>query len=526
MTPPAEHSVSVWMETASVPVFTPLGHDTRADVCVVGAGIAGLSTAYLLARAGKKVAVVDDGPIARGQTRRTTAHLSNAIDDRYVEIERVHGQEGARLAADSHSAAVDHIETLCTQEEIQCHFRRVDGYLFGARGEDPVRLYQEREVARRAGLANVEVVPRAPIDAYDTGPALHFPRQGQMNPLKYVTGLALAFERRGGRLYTGTHVKSITGGNPAEVASTAGPSVICDAVVVATNTPINDLFAIHTKQAPYTTYAVALRIPRGGATRALYWDTLDPYHYVRLMASDQPGERLLIVGGEDHKTGQHLDDVTERYKRLEAWARERWPSCGPAAYQWSGQVMETVDGLAFIGRNPLDADNVFIATGDSGMGMTHGTIAGLLLTDLILGRENPWAKLYDPARKRVKAAGEFAKENLNVAAQYLDWMTGGDVKSVDDIEPGHGAVLRKGLHKLAVYRDDQVALHECSATCPHLGCVVHWNDGERTWDCPCHGSRFDAYGRVLNGPANVDLAPAVKSDAAAERKGAGERAEA
>jgi Rieske Fe-S protein len=216
---------------------------------------------------------------------------------------------------------------------------------------------------------------------------------------------------------------------------------------------------------------------------------------------------VLIVGGEDHKTGQ-AGDHEERYARLEAWARERFPMIQGVEFRWSGQVLETIDGLAFLGRNPLDEPNVFIATGDSGMGMTHGTIAGMLLTDLILGRENPWATLYDPARKTLRAIGEFARENLNVLAQYADWLTPGDVSSPEEVRPGTGAVVRRGLAKVAVYRDEQGVLHERSAACPHLGCVVGWSDAEKTWDCPCHGSRFDRYGRVLNGPANRDLTPA------------------
>jgi nitrite reductase/ring-hydroxylating ferredoxin subunit len=174
-------------------------------------------------------------------------------------------------------------------------------------------------------------------------------------------------------------------------------------------------------------------------------------------------------------------------------------------------VMETQDYLAFIGRNPLDHDNVFVVTGDSGMGLTHGTIAGMLLTDLILGRPNPWEKLYDPSRVRLRAASEFARENSNVALQYTDWLTGGDVASADEIPAGGGAIVRRGLEKIAVYRDPQGAVHECHAKCPHLGCVVQWNSAETTWDCPCHGSRFDPYGKVINGPANRDLSPAERS---------------
>ncbi|HLO68618.1 MAG TPA: FAD-dependent oxidoreductase, partial [Holophaga sp.] len=214
----------------------------------------------------------------------------------------------------------------------------------------------------------------------------------------------------------------------------------------------------------------------------------------------------LIVGGEDHKTGQ-ADDADQRYLRLEAWALERFPALGPVTHRWSGQVLEPVDGLAFIGPNPLDAPNVFVATGDSGMGMTHGTIAGILLTDLLVGLPNPWAPLYDPARKTLRAVSAFARENANVALQYAQWVTPGDLPGEEILPPGAGAVLRRGLAKVAVYRDPEGILHECSAVCPHLGGIVAWNSGEHTWDCPCHGSRFSARGEVLNGPALTGLGP-------------------
>ena len=273
--------------------------------------------------------------------------------------------------------------------------------------------------------------------------------------------------------------------------------------MVATNTPVNDWVAIHTKQAAYRTYVIGMRVPSGSVTKALYWDTPNPYHYVRLENSGT-GE-VLIVGGEDHKTGQ-ADDAEARYARLEEWTRARFPVSGLVRSQWSGQVLETNDGLAFIGRNPLDGKNVYIATGDSGQGMTHGTIAGILLTDLIVGRQNPWTALYDPARKSLRAAERFLTENANVAWQYSAWVTGGDVATVDEIAPGQGAVVRRGLTKVAAYRDEVGVIHECSAICPHLGCIVDWNHNESTWDCPCHGSRFDKQGHLVCGPANSDLA--------------------
>ncbi len=515
MKTPSEQSTSVWMATASLPPQQPLTEDTRADVCVVGAGIAGMSTAYLLAREGKSVVVLDDGPIAGGQTQRTTAHLSNAIDDRYVEVEKVHGQEGARLAAESHTAAIDRIEATCRDEGIDCDFERLDGYLFVAPGQSGDILDRELEAARRAGLAGVEIVPRAPLSSFDTGRCLRFPRQGQFHVLKYLAGLARALERRGGKIYTGTHAAEIKGGEQARVATDRGPVVTAGAVVVATNTPVNDTFVIHTKQAPYLTYAVGAPVPRGSVPRALYWDTLEAYHYVRLQPLAD-GRDVLIVGGEDHKAGQ-AEDQPERWGRLERWAREHFPMLGPVAYRWSGMVMETTDGLAFIGRNPADEENVYVATGDSGMGMTHGTIAGLLLTDLIQGRDNPWSRIYDPSRKPVwgMAWKEYLSENANVAKEYVrDWLGGGDVSSAEEVRPGQGALLRRGLTKVAVYRDERGTVHERSAVCTHLGCIVHWNGAEKTWDCPCHGSRFDPYGRVINGPANAPLAEAKEQEPA------------
>jgi Rieske Fe-S protein len=349
------------------------------------------------------------------------------------------------------------------------------------------------------------MVDRAPLGTFDTGRALRFPRQAQFHPLRYLAALADAITRQGGKIFAHTHVSTIRGGKSASVETSDGVFVSCDAVVVATNTPANDRLVIHTKQAAYRTYVIGVAIPAGSVPKVLYWDTSDPYHYVRLQSASAT-EDILIVGGEDHKTGQ-AEDAEARYIRLEQWTRERFPMGREVKFKWSGQVMEPVDALAFIGRNPMDHDNVFVATGDSGNGMTHGTIAGILLTDLILGRSNPWADLYSPSRVTLKATGEFAKETVNMAAQYADWLTAGDVEKDRLVPAGTGAIVRHGLKKIAVFRDDDGTFHECSAVCPHLGGIVHWNATEKTWDCPAHGSRFDCLGQVLNGPANKDLDP-------------------
>jgi glycine/D-amino acid oxidase-like deaminating enzyme/nitrite reductase/ring-hydroxylating ferredoxin subunit len=488
---------SLWMATAAPRIMPPLTGDLRTDVCVIGGGIAGITTAYLLGLEGRRVVVLEAGALGGGETGRTTAHLSNALDDRYHVLERLHGRGGARLAAASHAAAIGRIESIVATERIACDFQRLNGYLFVPPGESLDVLDAEFEAARHAGLEEVRMVPRAPIASFNSGPCLVFPRQAQFHPLTYLDALASAIQRLGGQLFGSTHVTGVEAGPPGVVSTDSGRTVTADFVVCATNTPVIDWLIIHSKQAPYRTYAVGARVPPGSVPVALYWDTADPYHYVRLQGD------VLIVGGEDHKTGQE-DDAYDRFAYLDAWARERFP-IAEVEYKWSGQVMEPVDGLGYIGRNPGDKGHIMVATGDSGHGMTHGSFAGILLTDLILGRPNSWEPLYDPSRKSLKSAAEYVKENVNVARQYLDYVSPGEVGSVDEIRPGHGALVRHGLTKVAVYRDDQGVLHQLSAVCTHLGCIVHWNTLEGTWDCPCHGSRFGTDGRVLNGPAITPL---------------------
>lgn len=499
---PTTRTGSVWTAATDLPVFPPLAENIRVDACVVGAGIAGMSIAYLLTRAGKRVALLDDGPLAHGMTSLTTAHLTCVLDERYFELEHMHGEEGARLAAESHMTAIDRMETIVASEKIDCDFERLNGYLFLSPGDDEDTLERELAAAQRAGI-DAALVNLPPSPAIEPGPSLLFPNQAQFHPLHYVAGLARAIQRDGGHVYSMTHADTIEGGFPAQVTA-GGHVVTADSVIVATHAPVNDLVAIHTKQTGYMSYVIGARIRQGSVMRALYWDTGYPYHYVRLQnAPDGDGE-ILIVGGEDHRTGQ-ADDTAVHHDRLEHWARERFPFIEEIPFVWSGQVMQSIDGLAFIGRNPLDRENVYVVTGDSGTGMTYATIAAILITDLIEGRSNPWTTLYDPSRKTLRSAPAYAREAVRMAAQYADWVTPGDVKSASDVPPDGGAVLKEGLAPVAVYREPDGTLHRLSAVCVHLGCVVRWNATERTWDCPCHGSRYDRFGTVLNGPANNNL---------------------
>ncbi|HEX9483076.1 MAG TPA: FAD-dependent oxidoreductase, partial [Gemmatimonadaceae bacterium] len=448
---------SIWFDTASVPKHRAIAKSTHVDLCVVGAGIAGLSVAYSCAREGKRVIVLERDQIAAGESGRTTAHLVNALDDHYFVLEKSRGLEMSRLAAEAHSAAIDVIEQTIRDEQIQCDFARVDGYLFLGADDTQQLLSDELAAAHRAGLIGVARKQSAP--GFASGPALRFPGQGRLHPLKYLAGLASGIERLGGRVYGRSRVESIEGGTPAKVKTTSGVVVSARDVVVCTNGAISDMTTTHVKQAPYRTFVVAFEMKRGAFPDALFWDTPDPYHYVRIQPLDRSRDAVL-VGGEDHKTA-HEDDATDRFDALEFWARGSWPNLGNRISQWSGQVLEPFDYLAFIGPNPDGAEHVWLATGDSGMGMTHGTIAGILLPVLMEGASHPWAPLFDPKRLTTHPAElkELARESIDVALRYAERVLPGDTGDVADIPRGEGRVIRRGMHKIAAYRDSRGRLH-------------------------------------------------------------------
>jgi nitrite reductase/ring-hydroxylating ferredoxin subunit len=331
----------------------------------------------------------------------------------------------------------------------------------------------------------------------------------------YLHGLSKAIKRGGGKILQ-AHATTIEGGKDATVHTRSKHVVRCSSVVVATNAPINDNASIYTKQAPFRTYVISAPIPTKAFPKILLWDTgqyskedTPPYHYIRTeKIPDDASHMMLIVGGEDHHTGE-ANDAELRFHRLEEWTKKRFP-IGEIAFRWSGQVLEPADGFAMIGRKPFDDKNVFIATGDSGNGITHGIIAGMLLKDLIVGKKNPWEHIYEPSRFRVHATTGMLKEGFRVACDIADYVTPGTVQSEDAVAPGRGAVIRHGLKKIALYRDPKGTLHRMSAVCPHKGCIVRWNSAEKSFDCPCHGSRFDCHGKVVNGPSFGDLEPVTE----------------
>jgi hypothetical protein len=502
-----ERSVSVWMTEAPAVRAPRLERDESCDVVIVGSGIAGMSIAYELAQAGRSVIVIDRGEIGTGMTARTTAHLATELDDLYSELVRARGEEEAGLYYRSQVAAVDRIEAICREEGIDCQFRRLDGLLVPTEEGPVADLAEEYESCRAIGL-EVEWADRAPIPGLDSGRCLRFSNQGRFHPTRYLRGLAEAIQRRGGRFFANTaYVGHSAAEGTVRIETEGGPSINAQHAVFATNSPVNDKVAIHTKQTPDRTYAIAGRVPRGSVPDILLWDTYDAYHYVRLQELDDDSD-WLIVGGEDHRSGE-ANDMDQRFARLAEWARKRYPGLGKAEYSWSGQVMEPVDFMPYSGRNPGD-ETIFVHTGDSGQGITNGVAGALTIAALVAGSETPWAQVFDPSRKPAgaPAIAEFARGQAGVVRNLTEHARPGEITSEDELGPGEGGILRSGLSKLAVYRGTDGAIIRRSAVCTHVGCIVHWNGFEKCWDCPCHGSQFAPDGAVLNGPAVKPLAAA------------------
>ncbi len=491
----------LWLSKDDIPNEGPLRNNINTDICIIGGGITGLTTAYLLGESGKKVVVLEDGNLASGESGRTSAHLCNVLDERYVSLEKMYVESNVKRVAESHTEAINTIERIVAMNNIECDFKRVDGYLFLDEETPLESLVNEHAAAKKAGI-DVELSHHEMVGSMKLGSHLRFANQARFHPVKYLAGLAKAIVLQGNKIFTQTHASDLKLGKKIKIRTADHYVVTADFLVIATNAPIFDKAFVFTKQQANRTYVIGVEVDPNGIEDALYWDTKNPFHYIRFQKQDD--KTIAIIGGEDHRTGIQVNP-NEIFTKLTDWSRNLIPHLGAIQYYWSGQIMQPADCLAYIGLNPTDDKNIYLATGDAGNGLTHGTIAGLLLRDQILGKDNPWSEIYLPTRKPFKNLTALAKSNITGAASLIQYVTPGTVKSVDEIENGNGEIIRDGFSKHAVYRDKGGQIHQCTAICNHMGGIVSWNALEKSWDCPLHGSRFTPLGDVLNAPANKVL---------------------
>jgi len=494
-----EDYVSYWEKSAERPSYRPLSSDISCDVAVIGGGIVGVTAANLMAKEGATVCLLESRRIGSGATGYTTAKISSLHGLTYAKLESSLDPRTARIYAGANQAGLHAIEGLVDQHSIDCDFRRKPNFTYTESDSERSKIEDEVAAAERAGLPSSEVV----VDElpYPVAAAVSVPDQAEFHPLKYLHALASAAADAGCTVHEGTRVVSVDQGSPCEVRTDRGPTVTADRVVVATHMPILDRGLYFARTHPERSYALLARL-RGDPPQGMYLSSEKPAHSIRSVPTPD-GERLM-VGGESHKAGQ--SDATERYAALERWARERF-DVDQIEHRWATQDNMPADTLPFVGRLWPFSDRVLTATGLRKWGIAMGTAAAAMLSDLVSARDNPWASTFSPLRLHPRAgATSFVKENANVAAHFFaDRLARGG--SASDLAPGEGRVIGDGLAQRAVYRDDGGTVHTLSARCTHLGCIVRFNGAERTWDCPCHGSRFAATGEVLEGPAVHDLQP-------------------
>jgi glycine/D-amino acid oxidase-like deaminating enzyme/nitrite reductase/ring-hydroxylating ferredoxin subunit len=499
-------TLSHW-KNVRLPRFAPLKKPLRVDVVVVGGGMTGITTAYLLKKAGRKVALIERDRCAQVDTGNTTAHLTCVTDLRLGQLVKRFGRDHAQAVWDAGLAAIEKIQEIFRAERISCEFKRVPGYVHASldsEKDEHRALTNEAALAQELGFA-AEFVKEVPVHRR---PGIRFPNQAKFHPLKYLAKLVTRIPKRGSHVFERTEAKEFESGSKDGFVRVKanGQTITCKHVVIATDVPLTGISSIasaavlQTKLAPYTSYAVGAKLPKRIAPEATFWDTSDPYYYLRIDA--QPRNDYAIFGGLDHKTGQ-VSDTKSLFTALEKRLHGVFPKAR-VDRRWSGQVIESHDGLPLIGET---AKRQFVATGFSGNGITFGTLAAMMICDAIMGRKNPWRELFSPHRKQIRGGvWNYLTENLEYPYYMLkDRLASDEGKSLRSLRRGQGKILQLNGKRVAAYRDTDGRTTLLSPECTHLGCIVHWNDAETSWDCPCHGSRFTCTGKVIAGPAETPL---------------------
>lgn len=496
---PTAKQTSVWVDTAPAPRLHPqLDGDVHADVAVIGGGIVGITTALLLAEAGARVVLLEAGRLAGGTSGFTTAKVSSQHGLIYDTLRSKHGAETARRYGEANEAALAWIAARVARDGIDCDFRRQPSYAYVTSPRDRRSVEQEAEAAIAAGLP-ASLTEETPLP-YPVEAAVRFEHQAEFHPRKYLFALAERLDAiDGAHVFERSHAVEVGALNGRQIVKGPGGRAIAERVIVATHYPFLDRSLAFARLHPTRSYAIACRIA-GAPPEGMHISGDSPTRSIRAIPLES-GEELLMVGGEGHKTGTE-SDTELRYERLEAFAREHW-EVQSVEHRWSAQDPTTLDQLPYVGRLTPRSDSILMATGFAKWGMTGGTAAALLLTDLVLGRQAMWADLFDPNRLTLRhSAPRLVKENAQVAARFVgDRLRRSDKRPIENLRPGEGAIVEHDGVQVAAARDEDGTLHAVSARCTHLGCLVNWNNAERSWDCPCHGSRFGIDGTVLEGPA-------------------------
>jgi glycine/D-amino acid oxidase-like deaminating enzyme/nitrite reductase/ring-hydroxylating ferredoxin subunit len=492
------NAVPCWFDELKVTAYSPLIVDLTVDALVIGGGISGVTTAYLLAIEGLSVALAEKEKIGGRDTGHTTAHLTYMTDTRLSELVATHSKREARIAWQAGKAAMDFIRSTVEGLGLDCGLIRVPGYLAAAVESEEEKGLLKREAALAGNLGfDSTFIDSDPVSGRS---GIRFEDQMKFHPLRYLAGLVEQAWESGVLVFEDTEVTDFRDGR----VTANGRTIYFKDVFLTTHVPLQGNSAttgaafFQTKLAPYSRYAIGARIPAAAMEELIWSDTADPFHFLRIDRHGDSG--FAILGGEDHKTGQEAH-TEEPYRRLEQHLARLLPEA-VVTHHWSGQVVETADGLPFIGQT---GEHQFIATGFSGNGMTFGTVAGLMARDAITGKDTPWARTFDPGRKVLAALGEYLKENRDYPVRMISDRMHVPEEDPAELPKGCGKVLEHDGERLAAYRDYRGELHLLSAVCPHLGCIVAWNKAEKTWDCPFHGSRFKATDEVIAGPAETDL---------------------
>ena len=496
----AGRTTSIWQDTTPATTYSPLEQDTEVDVCVIGGGITGITAAVLLREAGETVAVVEHDRVGSGVTGYTTGKVTSLHGLTYDQVRSRFGPDGAGVYAAANQAGLELIVRWVAERGIDCDLRRKPAFTYAEDPSDLDDVRKEVDAALEAGLpASFTTETELP---WPIAGAIRVEDQAEFHSRKYLLELARTLPGEGSHVFERTRALAVEDGSPCRVRTDRG-DVLARDVIVATHYPMLDRGLFFTRLSPERSYAIAVELD-GPVPQDMYLSTESPSHSLRAVPHEE-GE-LLIVGGESHKTGQG-GDTTERYERLEAWARGRLPVTG-VRYRWSAQDAMPADGIPYVGKLSPVSRHLWTASGYKKWGLTNGTAAALMLTDLMLGRENPWISTFDANRfKPLAAAPTLLRENVNVGAHFFgDRLSPPDARSLDELGPDEGGIVSVDGEKVAAYRDPAGTVHAVSPTCTHLYCQVSWNSAERSWDCPCHGSRFDVRGHVLEGPAVDDLA--------------------